>query len=144
MDRRLFVQASVSSLLLPTTVLAVPSGATGRSQATRDYFFFDERFAAARRLAGERSIFADPTPVQGDVTGIWTSELRAANLATALRMQGVTTESFYFCLRILLSDQARPEAQVRRIDRDLHLWTLRTDNHIKTGTTSWQNHSRPV
>jgi hypothetical protein len=59
-------------------------------------------------------------------------------------MQGVTTESFHFCLKVLLSDQARVHAQVSRIDRDLHLWTMRTDNHFKNGTVSWQNPSRPA
>lgn len=61
-----------------------------------------------------------------------------------MTIKGVTTESFYFCLRILLADQVTVDAQVSRIDRDLHLWTIRTDNHFKNGTVSWQNFSRLV
>jgi hypothetical protein len=142
MNRRLFVQAGVSSLFIPNTMIAASADAPSRDRLTWDYFFFDERFAAARRLAGELSGTTAPTPVQGDITSLWTGELGRASLAAPTTLQGVTTESFYFCLKILLTDQARVEAQVRRIDRDLHLWTIRTDNHFKNGTVSWQNHSR--
>jgi hypothetical protein len=80
--------------------------------------------------------------VQGDITPIWTGGLARASLAGPMTLQGVTTESFYFCLKILLGDQARVDAQVSRVDRDLQLWTIRTENHFKNGTVSWQNHSR--
>ena len=142
MNRRHFVQAGMSSLLLPNAVMAVPPDAPSGGWPAWDYFFFDERFADARRLAGELSGTTELTPVQGDVTGIWTGGLERASLTAPMTMKGVTTESFYFCLKILLSDQARVDAQASRIDRDLHLWTIRTGGHFKNGTTSWQNHSR--
>ena len=138
------MQSGMSSLLLPNAVIAVSPDASSRPWAAWDYFFFDERFAEARRLAGELSGITELTPVQGDVTGTWTAGLGRASLTAPMTMKGVTTESFYFCLKILLSDQARVAAQVSRIDRDLHLWTIRTDNHPRKGTTSWPNLSRRV
>ena len=144
MNRRLFVQAGVTSLFIPNAMFAASAVAPSRDGLAWDYFFFDERFAEARRLAKELSGTTEPTPVQGDITGIWTSELGRASLAAPMTMKGVTAESFYFCLRILLADQARVEAQVSRIDRDLYLWTIRTDNHLKGATKSWQNHSHLV
>jgi hypothetical protein len=81
--------------------------------------------------------------MQGDITAIWTRELAPASLVARLTMAGVTTESVYFCLKILLADQAGVDAQVSRIGPDLHLWTLRTEN-LKHGTMSCQNRSRPV
>jgi hypothetical protein len=144
MNRRHFVQAGVSSLLLPNAVIAVCPDARSRGWPAWDYFFFDERFADARQLAGELSGATEPTPVQSDITPIWTGGLGRASLAAPMTMKGVTTESFHFCLKILLSDQVRVDAQVNRIDRDLYLWTMRTDNHFKYGTVSWQNPSRPA
>jgi len=141
MNRRLFVQASVTSLFIPNAMIAASADAPVPDGLAWSYFFFDERFAEARRLAGKLSGTTEPTPVQGDITAIWTGELGRASLAAPMTMKGVTTESFYFCLKILLADQAKVEAQVSRIDRDLYFWTIRTDNHFKGATTSWQNHS---
>ena len=136
MNRRLFVQGGVSSLWAANTIIASAADAPSRSGLAWDYVFFDERFAEARRLAREMAGVTAALPVQGDVTGVWTRELARASIATPLALTGVTTESFLFCLRILLADQGRVDAQVSRIGRDLHLWTLRTDNHSKHGTTS--------
>ena len=137
------MQAGMSSLLLPNAVIAVSPDAPSRGWPACDYFFFDERFAEARRLAGELSGTTEPTPVDGDVTDIWTGELGRASLTAPLTLKGVTTDSFYFCLKILLADQSRVETQVSRIGQDLYLWTMRTNNH-KNGMMSWQNHSRLV
>lgn len=142
MNRRHFVQAGM--LLLPTAMISAPANVPGLGQPAWDYFFFDERFADARRLAAELSGATEPTPVQSDITPIWTGGLGRASLTAPMTMKGVTTESFHFCLKILLSDQVRVDAQVSRIDRDLYLWTIRTDNHFKNGTVSWQNPSRPA
>ncbi len=137
MNRRHFVQSATSSLLIPSAVRAVSGDPPSRDWVVWDYFFFDDRFAHARRLAGELSGITEPTPVQGDITGIWTGGLRQASRASPLALHGVTTESFYFCLKIMLGDHARVDAQVSRVDRDLHLWTIRTDNYGKNGTVSW-------
>ena len=144
MNRRRFVQAGVSSLIVANTVIAASDASASRGRLDSDYFFFDERFAEARRMAAELSGITVPTAVQGDVTPIWTGGLSRASLATPMTLRGVTAESFYFCLTILLMDQVRIDAQVSRVDRDLHLWTIRTDNHNTKGTVSWQNLSRPA
>jgi hypothetical protein len=142
--RRQFVQAATWSLFLPSAVISARGGTRGEDWLAWDYFFFDERFPEARRLAAELSGTTGPTPVLGDVTPIWTGELGRASLTAPVTLKGVTTESFYFCLKILIGDQARVDAQVKRVDRDLHLWTMRTDNYPNNGTVSWQNHSRRV
>jgi hypothetical protein len=142
-NRRHFVRAGLSSLFTPA--VAVASATAPRSAPLAwDYFFFDDRFAEARRLADALSGAVTATPVHGDVTSLWTGELARVSVVTPMTMQGVTTESFFFCLKTLLADQVRVDAQVCRIDRDLHLWTMRTGNHFKNGTVSWQSHSRPV
>jgi hypothetical protein len=143
MKRRSFVQAGMSALLLPGAVMIPASVGVARLSALdEDHFFFDERFAEARRLARELRGRATPIPVQGDVTPVWIGGLDRASLSAPMTLGGVTTESFHFCLKILLGDHARVDTQVRRVDRDLHLWTMRTDNQFNSGTVSWQNHSR--
>lgn len=136
------MQAGVASLFVSDAIAV--ADAPGRPGRAWDYYFFDERFDAARRLAGELSGATRPTPVHADVTSLWTGELGEACLATPLAMQGVTTGSFYFCLKVLLSDHARVESQIRRIGRDLHLWTISTENHSRNGVTRWQDHFHPV
>jgi hypothetical protein len=131
-NRRLFVQAGVSSLLVPAATIAMPGG----ESLAWNYFFYDERFDAARRLAAALSGSTEPTPVQGDVTNLWTRELGPAALAAPMRMSGVTTESFYFCLKILMGDQGGVDAQVSRIGADLHLWTMHSRHHSKHGPMS--------
>jgi hypothetical protein len=139
-NRRLFVQCGLCSLLLPAATLAMPGGKPG----AWTQFFYDNRFAGARdlatRLAGPTAL----TAVGGDVTGLWTSELAQALLAAPIRMGGVTTESFCFCLRVLMSDHVRIDARVDRIGPDLHLWTLHSGHSSSHGTTTWQNRSRPA
>jgi hypothetical protein len=143
MKRRHFVQAGLSALLLPNDVMpAAPAGFASSGALDEDQFFFDERFPAARRLARELSSRTTPIPVQGDITFVWTGGLARASLSAPMTLAGVTLESFYFCLRILLADRSRVDARVRRIDRDLHLWTMHTDNPFNSGTVSWQNLSR--
>lgn len=136
------MQAGASSLFIPNAMIAATADAPSLDRFAWDYFFFDQRFAEARRLAGTLSGTTEPTPVDGDVTGIWTGELGRASLTVPLTLKGVTTDSFYFCLKILLADQSRVEAEVSRIGRDLHLWTIRTDYNFKKAATSWQNPSR--
>lgn len=133
MNRRHFVKAGVSSLVIPAAVISV-AAAPGRAGLVSDRFYFDERFAEARRRAEDWSGSAPPIPVHGDVTAIWMGGLARASITAPLLMHGATTESFYFCLKVLLHDQVRVSSEVSRIDRDLHLWTIRTDHHYRKGT----------
>ena len=80
----------------------------------------------------------------GDVTDLWTGGLATASLAAPMALTGITTESFFFCLKTLLADRVRVNATTTRHGRDLRLWTIRTDNHSKNGTMSCQNLSRPA
>jgi len=147
MNRRRFVQAGMSSLLVPAAIVASPlegarAGTTSGEPAWH-YVFVDERFPAARQLASEVCGSTIPTPVLGDVTDLWTGGLATACRAAPMALAGITTESFFFCLKTLLADRVRVDATTTRHDRDLHLWTIRTD-HSKNGTMSWQNHFRRV
>ena len=98
------MQGGVSSVVVAhasTVSAALASAEVGRAW---DYVLFDERFAEARRLAAALSGITVPTPMQSDITAIWTRELAPASLVAPLTMAGVTTESVYFCLKILLAE----------------------------------------
>lgn len=81
------------------------------------------RFAAPDKLA----------PVRGDVTIWWTEGLNRLSQRAPLSLRGVTTESFYFCLKTLLQSHAGVDAEVRRVSRDLYAWSVRTRLARKTG-----------
>ena len=57
---------------------------------------------------------------------MWTNWLDRTTRKRPLTMQGVTTGSFHFCLRVLVSEHAHLDEQVLRLDRDLLAWTMRT------------------
>ena len=138
----------MSSLLVPGVIVASPRErprtATTSDEPAWHYVFVDDRFPAARRFASEMCGSTVPTPVLGDVTDLWTGGLATASLAAPMALAGVTTESFFFCLKTLLADRRRVDVTTTRQDRDLHLWTIRTDSHSRKGATSWQNLSRRV
>jgi hypothetical protein len=126
MNRRRFIQAATSSLCIPNAVTVAHASASATESPSPDYFFCDERFEKARRLSAELSGCTALTPVQGDITGLWNSCLSRASRRSSLYMRGVTTESFYFCLKIMIGEHGDLDAQVTRLDRDLFLWTMRT------------------
>ena len=126
MKRRHFMGAALAPSFLSRNVLAGVGLAHAAPGYARHFYFFDDRFTSAILLAGEWAQIGDPVPVQGDVTALWTSELRAANKASPLALQGATTESFYFCLQRLLQESNHVLASSQRLDRYLHSWTLET------------------
>jgi hypothetical protein len=126
MNRRHFLQAAGSTLFVPGTVPLADHAATVHDPPPLDHLFFDERFPHARRRALEWAGAAVPTPVQGDITALWRSGLGQAVSESSLTMRGVTTESFYFCLKVLAGERARLDTQVTRVDRDLLVWTIST------------------
>ena len=91
-----------------------------------DYAFFDERFEEARRLAASWSGLNPLIEVQGDITPFWSNGPDRTTRERPLKLRGVTTESFQFCLRILVAEHADLDAQVSRLDRNLLLWTMCT------------------
>ena len=126
MNRRSFIQAATCSLFVPTVVTATHDQALASEQPAWDYIFYDERFANARLLAGEGSGSTLLTPVRGDITDVWKAGLDRVSRTSALTMRGVTTESFHFCLKIMVGEHASLDTQMSRLDRDLVLWTMRT------------------
>ena len=126
MNRRGLILAATSALFIPKVVMVAHASASATKSSGPDFFFCDERFAKARRLAAELSGCTALTPVQGDITELWNSNLGRASRQSSLHMRGVTTESFYFCLKIMIGEHARLNAQVTRVDQDLFLWTMRS------------------
>jgi hypothetical protein len=139
MKRRHFIQAAVSSVIIPHALVQADPWANARSIVTApqwewgdaDWFFHDARFPLARHLAMELSGSTALTPVQGDITDIWNAGLGRTCGQSRLTLHGVTTESFHFCLKIMASEQSFMETRVSRIDRDLFLWQIRCGQTIK-------------
>ena len=125
MNRRRFVQAAVTALFIPRVLSASRAEPWDWEWAAEGGFFYDDRFERAARLAAERAGPRQPIPVQGDITNLWNGGLGRACRHSALSLHGVTTESFYFCLKLMVAERARIETQVTRIDRDLFLWSLK-------------------
>jgi len=120
-NRRHFLQAAAAAPFIPHGIAVA-----GAADSTFDSFFYDERFDEARRLAAQAAGRGTLTPVRGDVTELWNAELDRASSRSALTLRGVTTESFHFCLKIMLSSKTRIETTVTRVDRDLFRWVIRT------------------
>jgi len=125
MQRRSFIHASAASVLIP--VAGRPGlAALVVASSNRDYVFFDERFEKAQRIVASWAVSTQPTPVHSDITAVWQGGLDRTMRDHAVRVRGVTTQSFLFCLRILAAEQADIEAQMSRLDRDLLVWKMRT------------------
>ena len=133
LTKRVFLQSALSSLAIAPAVLTANARASQGGTNELPYFFYDERFAEARRLAASFAAPASPTPVGGDVTALWTEELGALSRRAPLFLRGATTESFYFCLKTLLQSETRVTAEVERISKDLHAWSIRSAIVKKTG-----------
>jgi len=125
MDRRHFIQAGMSSVLLPGAILSASAAASNALPSTLDYFFVDDRFAAGALRAGTISPSLAPIRVQADVAPLWTGLLADSRIGAPLALRGVTTESFFFHLKTLLARRVR-DSQISRVGPDLHLWTIRT------------------
>lgn len=132
MNRRYFIKAAAASAFLPQGIAA--AGAATASPSRMDWFFYDDRFAEAVRRAQELPAPGRTLPVRGDVTDIWNAELARACDRSPLTLHGVTTESFYFCLKVLTGSKTGIDTTVARVDRDLFLWTIRTNGGTHTGT----------
>jgi hypothetical protein len=91
-----------------------------------DYVFFDERFEQAHRFAASLSAAKGPIGVRGDVTPFWSSGLDRLTHEQPLRLRGLTTDSFQFCLRILVAEHANLDARVSRVHPNLFSWIMHT------------------
>jgi hypothetical protein len=132
MNRRHFIKTAASSLLFSCAVPA-PSAAPDWTPLPSDHFFYDDRFVEALQLACRMSPSGRLTPVQGDITGIWKAGLDREWARAPLTMRGVTTESFYFCLKVMTASKADVETSVARVGPDLFLWTIRSAVNLNTG-----------
>lgn len=126
MKRRQFIRGAAASVLVPAAreLRCFPAVAT--LPAYRDRVFFDERFEQARRIAASWSASSEPIAVQGDITAVWSDGLDRATCHYPLQMRGVTTESFRFCLAVLVHEHADFDLQASRLGRNLFLWTMNT------------------
>jgi hypothetical protein len=134
MKRRLFLKASATTALAAPAMTASALGVAGAARAAprADRFFYDDRFEEAQALAARLGAGAK-LAVSGDVTLVWTGGLSLVSRETALTLEGVTTESFYFCLKTLLQPHAALETQIARATKDLHVWSIRSNPQRKTG-----------
>ena len=121
MKRRRFIRTASTTLLLPL----YPAIAFAAYQES-SRFYYDQRFEAGRRLAGEWAGTVELIPVQSDVTEVWRAGLSNICRSRPLVLRGATTESFHFCLATALSEFARLDSTISRVDRDLYSWTIRS------------------
>lgn len=131
MKRRHFIRGVTASLLLPAALESPSLLALTARSSHGDYALFDERFENARRIAASWPGSNEPIAVQGDITSLWSNTLERATRERPLRLRGVTTESFRFCLAILVCEHADLDLQVSRLDRDLFLWAMRTTPKLR-------------
>ena len=133
MKRRSFLKLSLVAALAAKGSPSAFAGALGESATPSEKVFYDDRFADARCIASRLDARASLTPVQSDVTALWTGGLKNLSRQRPLSLQGVTTESFHFCLKTLLRSETRVETQIRRVGKDLHAWSIRTTPTRNTG-----------
>jgi len=124
MNRRYFIQSTAHALLVPSLLFLSDAAAAGWNPAGR--FFYDDRFPLALRLARQLPAASGLTPVRSDITDIWNGGLADVCGHSTLILQGVTTESFHFCLQIMVGERAPMNSRISRIDRDLFLWQIQS------------------
>ena len=133
MNRRDFICTSAGTVLLGTLASFNSNAITILKPDTSipDYHFFDERFLKAtqhlKSIKSEKNV-----AVRGDVTKLWMSDFKTHCQQRALLLTGVTTESFYFCLNIMLRSHVDVETTLKRFDQDLYAWSIQTNNKNKT------------
>ena len=131
MKRRLFLKSSALSALAAPTFAQNGFAAAPNEAASK--VFYDARFAEARMLARRFSASGKLTPVTEGITAAWVKDFER-QAALPLSLAGVTTESFFFCLKTLLQPCGFACARIERLGPDLHAWELRTKTMNKNGT----------
>jgi len=134
MKRRHFIHAASASVLLPSALVPGPAVFAGIARKW-DYVFFDERFEQAHRAVASWPASNRPVGVRGDITPFWRGGLDLDRLTRdgPLHLRGMTTDSFQFCLRILLAEHANLDVQVSRLDHpNLFSWIMRTTPKMLT------------
>ena len=90
------------------------------------HVFVDERFSGAVVIARRIAPFQKLTPVNGDISLRWLEDHALVSPTRPLSLRGVTTESFYFCVKTLLQSRGLAHAHIERATNDLHLWEIET------------------
>ncbi|MCP5145876.1 MAG: hypothetical protein H6978_13795 [Gammaproteobacteria bacterium] len=121
MQRRQFMTLASSAMCLPMQP-AIAAMLSVRPEVRLS--FVDDRFALARAVAATRWQADGVVTVNGDVTDVWQTYFASAMNSREWSIQGVTTESFHFCLKVLLNDRYAIRSESTRLDKDLYLWTL--------------------
>ena len=118
--RRRFIGSALSTAA--ALALLKDSPVADGVPGTADLTFFDRRFARARELALELANGGTLRPVDGDPTEVafWIQSYTSRGQPRR-RIRGVTVESVPFCLKTL---NPRSGLWLRRIDRDLFVWTI--------------------
>ena len=124
MTSMLFANHSIANVLSKS----VPQS---NDPAQPDYLFYDERFSFVRKAVQKQTSQLNTNriiPTRGDVTDIWNQKLKQTRCDESLTLQGMTTESFLFCLEHLLQTNHKVETMVQRVDRDIYVWSLTAKN----------------
>lgn len=136
LNRRHFIQAALGSLAMVPLAGFCHVDRHTFERAPVDYFFFDDRYGTARLCAEGWPAGTRVVSVGSDVTEVWQSFLSTASRSGPLTLQGVTTESFHFCLKVLMAEGAHVDSQITRLDRDLYQWTIRSGGQGKQAASS--------
>jgi hypothetical protein len=127
MNRREFIGTALASLFIPVDASATLSPRSRQSESSvSGFLFYDERFPEAERLVKRIGVAGERVPVRGDITHVWNGSLKPLCRQRSLLLAGVTTESFYFCLKTLMYPHAGLDISAQRIDRDLCAWSIRS------------------
>lgn len=131
MKRRLFLKSSALSALAAPAFAQNGFAAAPNEAASK--VFYDARFSQARMLASRLSVSGTLTPVTENITAAWVKDFERL-AAKPLALGGVTTESFFFCLKTLLQPHGLTFTRIERLGPDLHAWELRTGITNRNGT----------
>jgi hypothetical protein len=132
MKRREFLGASLVPLLAAGQLLASEQGPGSTRKTDSDYLFVDERYMPleehVRYTVGTKAVLS----VRADVTPVWNSTLKKTTRNASVILEGITSESFCFCLQKLLKHSHTLQVNVHRIDRDFYVWSIQaTHNKYK-------------
>jgi hypothetical protein len=132
MNRRDFLGSSLAALTLTCGALTLTLGGSSNS-VVADYIFYDERFQTAEHLAQQLAGSGEVIPVRGDITHVWNRVLKSNSQRLPLMLVGVTTESFYFCLKTLMRSHTGLTLSTNRMSQDLIAWSIRSHQPNKRG-----------
>lgn len=125
LDRRQFIRTSLDLTLLAGFASAgIPAGAFASQGPAAVLTLFDGRFPAARKTALALANGSPTRALGGDITDAMLNVSALMQPRAGCRIAGVTTDHVPFCLQQLARNPTRMHLSLRRLDRDLFVWTL--------------------